>query len=163
MSQKQFVYDALSKMGISFQSIEHQAVFTVEEMKLLEFPANSQVAKNLFLRDAKGKRHFLIVADADQPVNLKQLEQVLGSTRLSFASEERLQKYLGLTKGSVSPMGLINDTGHAVELYFDKALCETELIGVHPNDNTATMFLDFENLHRFFNETGHSVNFVDFK
>lgn len=162
VNQKQVVYDALTDMGISYQAVEHVAVFTVEEMQKLEFPANARVAKNLFLRDAKGRRHFLLVADAEQVVNLSQLEQVMHSTRLSFASEERLMKYLGLTKGSVSPMGILNDTERAVEVYLDQSLRDAERIGVHPNDNTATVFMTFDDLLRFFGETKHAVTMVDF-
>jgi Ala-tRNA(Pro) deacylase len=158
MSQKQIVYDKLTAMGIAFGRAEHTAVYTIDEMRALGFPANVRVAKNLFLRDAKGKRHFLVVAGPDTPVDLKGLEQTLSCTKLSFASEERLQKYLGLSKGAVSPIGLINDTGRAVEVFLDKKLREAEAIGVHPNDNTATVFLSFDDLCRVIASTGHEVN-----
>ena len=163
MSQKQLVYDTLADMGISFQSVEHPAVFTIEEMQKLDFPAKSRIAKNLFLRNAKGKRHFLVVVDADQRVNLKQMEQMLDCTKLSFASEERLQKYLGVSKGAISPLGLINDTEHSVELYLDKKLREAETIGIHPNDNTATVLVNFDDLLKFFSATEHKVNLIDFQ
>jgi len=117
----------------------------------------------LFLRNAKGKRHFLVVVDADQRVNLKQMEQMLDCTKLSFASEERLQKYLGVSKGAVSPLGLINDTEHSVELYLDKKLREAETIGIHPNDNTATVLVNFDDLLKFFSATEHKVNLIDFQ
>lgn len=162
MNQKQLVYDTLTGMKIPFQSIEHRAVFTVEEMQSLNFPAGSRIAKNLFLRDAKGKRHFLVVADADQPVDLKQMEQVLASAKLSFASEERLQKHLGLTKGSVSPFGLINDRACSVEVYLDEKLQGADRVAVHPNDNTATVFITFDDLLQFISSTEHKVNLINF-
>ena len=162
MSQKQMVYDKLTDMGIPYHTVEHSAVFTVEEMRPLDFPPKTKIAKDLFLRDAKGKRHFLIVADADQEVDLKRLEQVLNCTRLSFASEERLHKYLGLAKGAVSPFGLINDTDHQVEFYLDQRLREAEAIGIHPNDNTATVLIAFDGLLRFVEAIGHQAQPIHF-
>ena len=160
MSQKQLVYNTLTDMGIPYHTVEHSAVFTVEEIRLLDFPPKTKIAKNLFLRDAKGIRHFLLVVDAEQAVNLKHLEPVLNCTRLSFASEERLQKYLGLAKGAVSPFGLINDTENHVEVYFDKKLCEADAIGVHPNDNTATVLIAFDGLLKFIETIGHQAQSI---
>lgn len=162
MSQKQLVYDTLEKMNIPFEKVEHTAVYTIEEMQKLGFPAGATVAKNLFLRDAKGKRHFLIVVGAEQPVNLKYLEEPLQSTKLSFASEERLQKHLGLAKGSVSPFGLLNDAEQWVEFYLDEKLLAHQVIGVHPNDNTATVFISPENLLQFVGATGHELHSIRF-
>lgn len=161
MSQKQFVYQTLTDSNIPFEVIEHPAVFTIEEMQELHFPADVSVAKNLFLRDGKGKRHFLLVVKAEQKVNLKQLEQVFQCSKLSFASEERLEMYLGLSKGSVSPLGLLNDTELQVECYVDEKFCGVEKIGVHPNDNTATVFLSFEHLRKMIESTGHPVQQIN--
>ncbi|WMC92361.1 prolyl-tRNA synthetase associated domain-containing protein [Kineothrix sp. MB12-C1] len=161
MCKKQLVYDKLTALDIPFQTMEHPAVFTIEEMHALEFPPNARIAKNLFLRDAKGKRHFLLVVDSEQSVNLKQLENVLNCTKLSFASEERLQKYLGLTKGSVTPFGLLNDTDNHVEVFFDKKLQESDSVGVHPNDNTATVLITFDYLLKFIETSGHQVQIID--
>lgn len=160
MSGKQAVYDKLKELDIPCRAVEHDAVFTVEEMSKLEFPPEAVAAKNLFLRDAKGKRHFLVTARAHQPVDLKALEGALGSTKLSFASEERLGKHLKLTKGSVTPLGLLNDPQGNVEFYLHDELRHCGSIGVHPNDNTATVFLSGASLIRFVEATGHTVNFV---
>lgn len=157
MDKKKLVYDKLIDMNIPFQAVEHAAVYTIEEMQMLDFPPKSRIAKNLFLRDAKGKRHFLVVADAEHEVNLKQLETVLNCTKLSFASEERLQTHLGLAKGAVSPFGLLNDTANHVEFYLDKKLREGDTMGIHPNDNTATVFITFDNLLKFIGAIGHPV------
>lgn len=162
MGQKQQVYDALEKAGISFEMVEHDAVFTVEEIDKLGFEPKYQIAKNLFLRDAKGKRHFLVTVDAKRPIDIKLLEKMLGSTRLSFASEERLQKHLGLTKGSVSPFGLLNDSEGAVEFYLDEKLNDGNGIGLHPNDNTASVFITAEDLIRFVKGTEHEVKILRF-
>ena len=91
-------------------------------MDRLGLPQKGTLCKNLFLRDAKGKRHFLVTCDEKKTVDLKALGRTLGAGNLSFASEERLEKYLGLKQGSVSPFGLMNDTDHAVEFFIDKDL-----------------------------------------
>lgn len=162
MEQKQFVYNKLSEMEIPYTAIEHSAVYTIEEMKKLDFPENCTVAKNLFLRDAKGKRHFLLATYHDQPIDLKALEEKFGSTKLSFASDERLLKYLGVTKGAVSPLGLLNDVEQGVEFYIDESLRGCPMLGIHPNDNTATVFLSCDNLVKLLKLTNHETNFIKF-
>lgn len=160
-SRKQAVYDKLAELGIKYELVEHPPVYTIEEMQRLDFPPQSTIAKNLFLRDAKGKRHFLLVADADANVDLRSLGEKLG-TKLSFASDDRLAKYLGLEKGAVSPFGLLNDQGQGVELYLDEKLRHSALIGVHPNDNTATVFVSCKDLMKFVKDTGHDISFLSF-
>lgn len=113
--QKQRVYDALNKLNIKYEVVEHEPVHTMEDMDRLGLPAKGTLCKNLFLRDAKGKRHFLVTCDEKKTVDLKSLGRALGAGNLSFASEERLEQYLGLKQGSVSPFGLMNDADHAVE------------------------------------------------
>lgn len=160
MSQKDAVYNLLSKLQIPYQPLEHEAVFTIDEMRGLDFPAEAKIAKNLFLRDAKGSRHFLLSADSDTRIDLKLLAEKFSSTKLSFASDERLFKYLGLYKGSVSPFGLINDEENQVEFYMDKKLSHCKSLGVHPNDNTATVLLNCNNLVKLIESTGHKVHFI---
>ena len=101
--QKQRVYDALNKMGIKYEVVEHEPVHTMEDMDRLGLPEKGTLCKNLFLRDSKGKRHFLITADEKTKLDLKALGRQLGAGTLSFASEERLEKYLGVKQGSVTP------------------------------------------------------------
>lgn len=160
MDKRQIVIDTLQKLGISYELVDHPAVFTIDEMDTLALPHSEAVAKNLFLRDAKGKRHFLVVIDKDKSADLKQLRQEIGCTALSFASEERLNRYLGLTKGEVTPFGALNDTARAVEVFFDRDLTQRQLIGVHPNDNTATVFLSLDDLCRMLAAHGSPVGFV---
>ena len=126
--QKQRVYDALNKMGIKYEVVEHEPVHT---------------------RDSKGKRHFLITADEKTKVDLKTLGRQLGAGNLSFASEERLEKYLGVKQGSVTPFALMNDTEHAVEFFIDKNLSRCKSMGIHPLENTATVFISFKDLDKF--------------
>ena len=97
------VYEALDKMNIKYEVVEHEPVYTMEDMDRLGLTKKGTLCKNLFLRDAKGKRHFLVTADENTKVDLKSLGKKLGAGNLSFASEERLEKYLGLKQGSVTP------------------------------------------------------------
>lgn len=147
--QKQRVYDSLNKLGIKYEVVEHEPVHTMEDMDRLGLPEKGTLCKNLFLRDAKGKRHFLITFDENAKVDLKSLGKQLGAGNLSFASEERLEKYLGLKQGSVSPFGLMNDIDHAVEFFIDKSLSKCKSLGIHPLENTATVFLSFKDLDKF--------------
>ena len=143
------VYEALDKMKIKYEVVEHEPVYTMEDMDRLGLTKKGTLCKNLFLRDAKGKRHFLVTADEKTKIDLKSLGRALGAGTLSFASEDRLEKYLGLKQGSVSPFGLMNDTDHAVEFFIDKSLSRCKSLGIHPLENTATVFLSFKDLDKF--------------
>ena len=145
MDKKQICYDLLEELKIEYKKVEHEAVYTCEEMDRLHLNDYGIVLKNLFLRDGKGKKHFLVVFKGEKEVNLKELGENIGS-RLSFASEERLLKYLNLTKGSVTPLGVYFDKEHEVEVYFDDELSEDDIVGVHPFENTATIYLRFGEL-----------------
>ncbi len=160
MLTKGDVVQKLKDLGVTFEMEEHEAVYTIEEMEELGLHKKGEICKNLFLRDAPGKRHFLVVLCQDKQADLKNLAAKLGSSRLSFASEERLQKHLGLTKGSVSPLGLLNEGSGAVELVFDRDLLSKPLVGVHPNDNTATVYLSFDDLREMLQGRGKSVTML---
>ena len=161
MFGKQEVKAFLEEKNIPFEWVEHKAVFTIEEMEELGLESMDEIAKNLFLRDQKGKRHFLVVVKGLKQVNLKELGEKLG-TKLSFASEERLEKYLGLKKGAVTPLGILNDENCAVEVYMDEDLCKLERIGVHPNDNTASVYLSPADLLNIIKEHGNSLEVLSF-
>lgn len=161
MFGKQEVKTFLEEKNIPFEWVEHKAVFTIEEMEELGLESMDEIAKNLFLRDQKGKRHFLVVVKGLKQVNLKELGEKLG-TKLSFASEERLEKYLGLKKGAVTPLGILNDENCAVEVYMDEDLCKLERIGVHPNDNTASVYLSPADLLNIIKEHGNSLEVLSF-
>lgn len=161
MFGKQEVKAFLEEKNIPFEWVEHKAVFTIEEMEELGLESMDEIAKNLFLRDQKGKRHFLVVVKGMKQVNLKELGEKLG-TKLSFASEERLEKYMGLKKGAVTPLGILNDENCAVEVYMDEDLCKLERIGVHPNDNTASVYLSPADLLNIIKEHGNSLEVLSF-
>lgn len=161
MEVQQKVFDKLTDMGIKYDIIEHPPVYTIEEMERLDITDKAEVCKNLFVRDAKGKKHFLIVLSKDKKADLAKLAVQIGSTKLSFASDERLDKYLGLKKGAVSPLGIINDIGKAVEVVFDKELIGKTNLGVHPNDNTATVVMSYDDLKKLIAENGNRIIYVN--
>jgi Ala-tRNA(Pro) deacylase len=160
MQAQQQVYEKLKSLGINYEVIEHPAVFTIEEMDELGITDKADICKNLFVRDAKGRQHYIIVLCKDKRADLKNIEQQLGSTKLSFGSDERLYKYLKLTKGEVTPLGIINDPNCDVEVVFDKDLKGKSKLGVHPNDNTATVVLSFNDLKRFVEDNGNTIHYV---
>ena len=161
MFGKQEIKLFLEEKNIPFEWVEHKAVYTIEEMEELGLESMNEIAKNLFLRDQKGKRHFLVVVQGLKQVNLKELGEKLG-TKLSFASEERLEKHMGLTKGSVTPLGILNDENCAVEVFIDEDLCKLEKIGVHPNENTASVYLSPEDLMNIIREHGNPLEVLSF-
>ena len=155
------IFRELEELDIVYEVIYHPAVFTIEDMDELGISGKGDIVKNLFLRDAKGKKHYLVVLKKDKKADLKSLRTQLGSTALSFASEERLEKYLGLSRGAVTPLGIVNDISCAVEVVFDKDLIGNERLGVHPNENTATVFLSFSSLIRIIEKNGNKIHFVE--
>jgi Ala-tRNA(Pro) deacylase len=154
------VYEMLKELGIEYEMMEHPAVFTIEEMDQLGITEKGGVCKNLFLRDEKGKRHFLVVLEKDKTADLKKIRDQIGSTRLSFASADRLAKHLKLTQGEVTPLGVINDEAHAVEVVLDKDIQGKDSLGFHPNTNTATVWISFDDLMKYLNHFGNKVKFV---
>ncbi len=151
------VYDYLKNLGIDYQLNEHEAVYTVEAMESLGLDKIGTIVKNLFLRDAKGKRHFLVMLGPDKKVDLKSLKDKIGSTPLRFASEERLWENLRLTKGAVSPFGLLNEEAKDVEIVVDSDLKAASPLGVHPNDNTATVWISWIDLEKVISSRGYSL------
>lgn len=160
MNSRENIFEKLNAMQIPFELTEHAPVFTMEEYNALGFNPNDEICKNLFLRDYKGTRHMLVVLKGSKHADLQLIRSEVESSKLSFASDERLQKYLDVKKGSVSPLGLINDTANAVEVYFDEDLKDAPRLGFHPNDNTATVFLPFADIEKYIESTGHTVRFI---
>ena len=162
MMDREAVHLLLSDLGISYQEIQHEAVYTMREMARIQVDRFGPVCKNLFLRDDKGRQHFLVVLAQGKSADLKALAGKLGSRPLGFASEERLYKYLGLKKGEVTPFGILNDEERAVTVVLDRALAGQRKLGVHPNDNHYTLWLSFEDLCRVVSGHGNSLILADF-
>ncbi len=161
MSNKEKIYELLAAEGVNYDCLEHVPVYTMEEMDAAGITAKGAVCKNLFLRDAKGKVHYLVTVPEETRIDLRTLGEKLG-TKLSFASAERLQKYLAVEQGCVSPLGVLNDESKSVIVVFDGSLRGSAAVGVHPNDNTATIWLAFADLERLIKNHGNEVSFVDF-
>lgn len=140
---------------------EHPPVMTVAESERLVPRLPGAKTKNLFLRDKKGLRHFLVTIPHDLAADLEALGVLLEAGRLGFASADRLLKHLGITPGSVSLLALMNDTAGAVELVIDRRLWEAEAVHAHPLVNTATMVIPHAQLERFLAATGHSPRVLD--
>lgn len=135
----------------------HDPVYTMEDMDRLGISAHGPLCKNLFLRDAKGKNHFLVVVPEEKRVDLTALSEKLSSKKLSFASSDRLMKYLQLEPGSVTPLGILNDESHSVTVVLDRDLSRKEKWGVHPNINTATVWLSLKELQKIVEEHGNPL------
>ncbi|MGN0468986.1 MAG: prolyl-tRNA synthetase associated domain-containing protein [Acutalibacteraceae bacterium] len=163
MNEKENVLSVLDSLKIEYKLINHEAVHTIEDMDKLGVFTDGEVCKNLFLRNANGKIHYVVSMLKDKHPDIQgELKPQLGSSRLSFGSDERLMKYLGLKSGEVSPFGIINDKEHEVKVVLDSDLKNTDsLIGFHPNDCTAFVWLKFDDLMRFINSFGNEVIFVD--
>lgn len=161
LDKSEKVTERLDELDINYRRIDHCSVYTMEEMDTLGIFSDGTVGKNLFLRDAKGKRHFLVFVYGDKKVNLSQIEEKIGIKHCSFGSPERLRKYLGLTKGSVSPLGVINDINAEVEFIIDREFLDCPCVGVHPNQNTSTLWLTFSDLEKVIKSNGNSITYID--
>lgn len=158
--RQQPVLDCLQALGIAFDRYEHPPVATVAEALVHWAGIEATHCKNLFLRNQKGDRHYLVVVPHSKRVDLRQVAEQIGDGKLSFGSPERLMKHLGLTPGSVSPFGLLNDPGRHVRLFLDVDLTGAARLAFHPNDNTATLALADADFERFLQHTGHQARFI---
>jgi Ala-tRNA(Pro) deacylase len=161
MLSPQQLFDRLAELGIAHNTVEHEAVFTVEQAKEHRGVLPGHHIKNLFLRNKK-EEMWLVVALEDRAIDLKRLGEVLGAGRLSFGSPERLRTWLGVEPGSVTPFSVINDTRHKVALVLDRGLERDGPINAHPLTNTMTSALSMADLQRFFAATGHVPRWLDF-
>jgi len=159
---EQEVYEVLERLGISYVRHEHPPVFTVEQAEQYWEDIEGAHCKNLFLRNKKGNRHYLVILEHSKKAELKSLERQLREDRLSFASAERLRRYLGLETGAVSPFGLINDSKKEVQVVIDRDLKDVERVNFHPNVNTATVGIDFRDFEKFLAWCRNSVHYLQF-
>ena len=139
LARRQKVLAKLEELGISYDMYEHPPLPTIEMALEYWKDLPSTHCKNLFFRNHKGNKHYLVVFECHQQMAIHQIEKMLKQGKLSFASEQRMEKYLGLRPGSVSPFGLINDVNKEVKLFLDINLQQAPLLSFHPNDNTASL------------------------
>lgn len=160
-TKKEEVYKYLESLNIKYRKVEHKAVFTMEEMSKLNLEDESEVVKNLFIRDDKKQNYYLILVKGDKRVNLKELRNTLKLRHLTFASEEDLEKYLGLKKGSVTILGILNDAEHKVKVLIDNDIKKFKEIGAHPNENTASIWLTLKDIEKILKLNNVCYNFID--
>ena len=150
------LYELLTTLNIPFEYLEHPPAPTTEIAKQYWAGHDAQHCKNLFFRNYKGDRHYLVILDCDKHLDIKSLENTLKQGRLSFASEKRLFKYLGVQPGSVTPFGLINDREKHVHIYIDAKLKTAERVSFHPCVNTASLIIRQSDFIKFLDYLGNS-------
>ena len=155
---KKEIYSFLKEKNIWHEITEHKAVYNMAELAEVPCPYPEADAKNLFVRDDKKQNYYLITVKGEKRVNLKAFRKAQGTRNLSFASAEDLLERLALIPGAVTPLGVLNDETRSVQVFLDQDfLQEPGLVGVHPNENTATVWLKTEDLIRIIREHGNEV------
>lgn len=157
---KQKIYQYLNEQNINYEITEHKAVFNMEELNSVELPYPEWDGKNLFVRDDKKRNYYLITVKGDKRVDLKQFRNKYNLRSLSFASPEDLLTIMNLTPGSVSPLGILNDIEHKVHFYLDSEF-KDNIIGIHPNDNTATIWLSSNDLMSLIIKHGNIAEYCE--
>jgi Ala-tRNA(Pro) deacylase len=159
MGQKE-LYLLFEKLNIQFEYHEHPPLATIEDAKVHWKNYNSGRCKNIFFRNHKGNRHYLVILEHLRQLNIRDLEKRLKQGKLTFGSDQRLRKYLGVEPGSVSPFGLINDTEKHVHLFIDEKLNEFDRLTFHPNINTASLVISKTDFLKFLEYTGNTFEFI---
>lgn len=158
---KQEIYAYLKESNISHEITEHKAVYNMEELSEVELPYPDRDAKNLFVRDDKKRNYYLITVKGDKRVDLKEFRKAHETRPLTFASPEDLMAIMKLIPGAVTPLGLLNDDELKVKFFLDRDFYEgSGIIGVHPNDNTATVWLKTADLERIIRTHGNDFEAV---
>ena len=153
------IFALLDDAGVAYEALRHPAVYTIDGLDALELPKEERIAKNLYLRDDKRRHYYLVVAEKGKRADLKALRRTISSRPLSFASKEETEKLLGVSSGSVSPLGILNDEDRKTKVLIDDFFLGGE-IGVHPNENTATLWLKTEDLMEMIRRHGTAVETV---
>lgn len=161
MRGQQQVYDCLKQLGIPFDYYEHPEAPTIEIASQFYRGEGTVLCKNLFFRNHKGDKHYLVIMDARHNMNIHDIEHRLHQGKLSFASAERMMRYLGVKPGSVSLFTLVNDVNHEVILFVDDKLLQAEKVSFHPNDNTASLVISREDMVKFIEQIGNRYEYLD--
>ena len=158
---KEQVYDFLNRRGVWFEITEHPAVYNMAEMAQISIPYPEADAKNLFVRDDKKRSYYLITVRGDKRVDLKAFRAAQQTRPLSFASADELKALLGLIPGAVTPLGILNDAAARVKVFIDRDFLQAPgLIGVHPNENTATVWMKTVDLVEIIREHGNALEVI---
>ena len=154
------LYKTLEELDIKFEYYEHPPAPTIEEAKKYWKDLVATHCKNIFFRNHKGNRHYLVILEHTQALDIHDLEKRLKQGKLSFASPKRMLKYLGVAPGSVTPFGLINDKENHVHIFLDENLKKSESISFHPNINTASLVIDFKDFEKYLEWSGNSFEYL---
>lgn len=161
MNGQEIVYKTLTQLNISFEYYEHPPAPTIEIARQYWKNIEAVHCKNLFFRNHKGNKHYLVVFDCNQSMDIHQLEKMLKQGKLSFASERRLFQYLRLYPGSISPFGLLNDQENHVYVFLDKNLQSAKKLSFHPNENTASLVITQEGFQNYLSNCGNPFEFIE--
>lgn len=161
MNQKDAVINVLNDLSVDYEIYEHKPLPTIEIAMEVWKDINSTHCKNLFFRNHKGNRHYLVILESNHKLDVRDLEVRLKQGKISFASPKRMAKYLSVEAGSVSPFGLINDKENHVHLFIDSNLQMSKKISFHPNINTASLVISFEDFIKYLNWVGNSYDFIE--
>ena len=156
------LYKKLDNLSITYNTIEHEPFFTVEQARAFREKSDAGHTKNLFLKDDR-RQFWLIVAHADTAIPLRILAKNLPAKNLRFAQPELLMEVLGVIPGSVSPFALLNDIDQKVRVIIDQKLYSFDAVGFHPLRNTATTVINPRDLDRFIEQIGNYYTVIDFK
>lgn len=157
---KSELYEYLDANGVKYDVVEHPPAMTVDDILSIELPDLAPLAKNLFLRDDKKRNYYLLTVRHDLAVSIKDFQTKAGTRKLSFASEDDLMRLLALQRGAVTPFGLLNDTQCEVKLYLD-SYYDGGRICIHPNENTASVYIATDDLIRLLRTHGSAVEFIE--
>ena len=156
------VYSLLDELSIPYERVDHAVIETMEACENIDMLLGVSMCKNLFLRNRQKTAFYLLMIPGKKKFKTKDVSKQLGTSRLSFAEAEYMEQYLNITPGSVSVLGLMNDSNHAVHLVIDKELLDNEYIGCHPCINTSSLKIRTEDiLNVFLKHTGHTWTTVD--
>lgn len=158
---KKPVFEALDRLRIVYDAYDHPPVFTSEEAETHWRGLAGTPVKNLFLRNKKGDREYLVIVGIEKRVDLQKLVKIIGDDRLSFGSPQRLMATMGLTPGSVSPFGLLHERSRAVRVIVDPDLGGANRLIFHPNINTASVTISFADLETFLADRGNTVRYIN--
>ena len=161
MKGQKEIYSILDELSISFKYFEHPPVETVEQLDVYAKEWNTTRCKNLFFRNHKGNRHYLVILRHDRNLKIKELEALLKQGKITFASDWRLEKYLGQKRGGVSPFGLINDAENHVYVFIDETLKEATHLTFHPNTNEASLKISSADFLKFMEWTVNGFEFIE--
>lgn len=154
----QEAYALLERLDIKFERLDHVPITSVEN---LDFTLPGQQVKNLFLKDKKSRRFYLVLLHDQKQANLSQLAEILGEKKLSFANDDQVRDMLRVEPGTITPLSLLFDPDNKIQLIVDAAVDQSTTIGVHPFVNDQTLNIEFSDFLRFLEDIGHSIKVVD--